>query len=184
MEKSIVAVYSYHHKNTEKIAIAMAEVLDAQLVTPQQTKTEEVDGCDLVGFGSGIYSGKHHASLLGLIDRLADSPGKKAFIFSTCGMPRTLLMGEGLRKHFRDSGHDNHASLRERLQSKGYVIVDEFSCPGLDTNSFLRWFGGINKGRPNAEDVKSAKEFAAGLKVDVKAPGPDRRRQNGEPCPL
>jgi flavodoxin len=54
--------------------------------------------------------------------------------------------------------------LREKLKSKGYWIIDEFSCPGLNTNSFLKLFGGINKGRPNTKDLKHAEEFAEKLK--------------------
>jgi hypothetical protein len=54
--------------------------------------------------------------------------------------------------------------LREKLQSKGYTIVDEFICPGHNTNKFLKAFGGTNKGRPNAEDLKHAEEFAQKLK--------------------
>jgi hypothetical protein len=54
--------------------------------------------------------------------------------------------------------------LREKLQSKGYVIIDEFSWAGFNTNSFLTFFGGLNMGRPDAEDLKYAKEFAENLK--------------------
>ncbi len=57
--------------------------------------------------------------------------------------------------------------LRKKLQSKGYMIVDEFSCAGFNTNSFLKLFGGINKGRPNAEDLKHAEEFAQNLKQNL-----------------
>jgi len=60
-----------------------------------------------------------------------------------------------------------HSELREKLQSRGYVIVNEFSCMGLNTNAFLRFFGGINKGRPNAEDLKHAEEFAQNLKRNI-----------------
>jgi flavodoxin len=60
-----------------------------------------------------------------------------------------------------------HSPLREKLQSKGYVIVDEFNCPGFNTNSFLKVLGGINKGRPNAEDLKRAEEFAKQLKQNA-----------------
>jgi len=57
--------------------------------------------------------------------------------------------------------------LREKLQSKGYMIVDEFSCKGFNTNSFLKLFGGMNKGRPNALDLKHAEEFAQNLKQNA-----------------
>jgi len=58
---------------------------------------------------------------------------------------------------------DDHSSLREKLRSKGYIIVDEFACKGFNTNSFLRFFGGMNRGRPNENDLKNAEDFARKL---------------------
>jgi flavodoxin len=153
---SLLVLYSYHHHNTEKIANVVAKVLDAQIKTPQQIESHELQGYDLIGFGSGTYDGKHHRSLLDLADNLPPVDNKKAFIFSTNGAPARVMDPEYAGK--------NHLPLREKLLSKGYVIVDEFSCTGLNTNSFLRFFGGINKGRPNAEDLRRAEEFAQNLK--------------------
>jgi hypothetical protein len=87
---------------------------------------------------------------------LPQAINKKAFIFSTCGVP-----GIGMNEEYVAN---NHAALREKLQAKGYVIVGEFGCMGHNTNSFLKVFGGINKGRPNAEDLRHAEEFAQNLK--------------------
>lgn len=61
--------------------------------------------------------------------------------------------------------------LKEKLLSKGYSVVGEFSCAGFNTNSFLKYIGGINKGRPNAEDLKRAEEFAGDLKLTLKIQG-------------
>ncbi len=80
-------MFSYHHKNTEKIAKVFAKVLDAQIKTPQQVNPEELQEYDLIGFGSGIDSGKHHKVLLDFADKLPQVTNKKAFIFSTCGAP-------------------------------------------------------------------------------------------------
>ena len=157
--KSLLVLFSYHHNNTEKIANAFAKVLDAQIKTPQQTTPEELSEFDLIGFGSGIYGEKHHQVLLDFADKLPQVTNRKAFIFSTCGGPAIGMTEEAVAK--------NHSSLREKLRSKGYVIVDEFSCAGLNTNSFLKLFGGINKGRPNAEDLKHAEEFALNLKQNL-----------------
>jgi flavodoxin len=44
------------------------------------------------------------------------------------------------------------------------MIVGEFGCAGYNTNKFLKYFGGINKGRPNNEDLKRAEEFSLKLK--------------------
>jgi len=138
--KSLLVLFSYHHKNTEKIAKVFAKILDAQIKTPQQTKPEELQEYSLIGFGSGIYGEKHHESLLDLADKLQPVTSKKAFIFST-----SAIMGK----------------------SKGYTIVDEFACKGFNTNSFMKYFGGMNKGRPNAEDLKNAEEFAQKLEQNL-----------------
>ena len=153
--KSLLVLFSYHHNNTEKIANVFAKVLDAQIITPQQINPEVLQEYSLVGFGSGIYDGKHHKVLLDLADKLPQVTNRKAFLFSTSAM-----LGE--RKVAED-----HSTLREKLQSKGYMIVDEFACKGFNTNSFLRYVGGLNKGRPNAEDLKHAEEFAQNLKQNL-----------------
>jgi hypothetical protein len=44
------------------------------------------------------------------------------------------------------------------------MVIGEFGCAGWNTNSFLRFFGGLNKGRPNAEDLRNAEEFARSVK--------------------
>ena len=153
--KSLLVLLSYHHKNTAKIANVFAQVLDAQIKTPQQTNPEELQEYSLVGFGSGIYGEKHHESLLDLADKLPQVTKRKAFIFST-----SALTG-------KSKATEDHSMLREKLQSKGYMIVDEFQCKGFNTNSFMRYFGGMNKGRPNAEDLKNAEEFAQKLKRNL-----------------
>jgi flavodoxin len=154
--KSLVVVFSYHHKNTEKIAKVFAKVLDAQIKTPQQVNPEDLQEYDLVGFGSGIYSATFHASLLDLADRLPQGNNKKVFLFSTFGAPAAFAGREFVEK--------NHQQIRQKLRAKGYEVIGEFGCAGWNTNSFLKFFGGLNKGRPNAEDLKHAEEFAENLK--------------------
>ena len=155
--KSMIVCCSYHHNNTQKVAHAMAKVLDAQIKTPQQTNLEELQQFDLVGFGSGIYAEKHHETLLELADKLPQVTDKKAFIFSTSFVGVDSLVFGRITSKF-------HTALREKLQSKGYTVVDEFNCRGFNTNGIYGQFGGMNKGRPNAEDLKNAKEFAEKLK--------------------
>jgi flavodoxin len=149
---SLVVVSSHHHNNTEKIANVIANVLEARMQTPQQVDPARLQEYDLIGFGSGIYSAQHHTDLLGLADALPQITGKNAFIFST-----SAILGK--TKVAKD-----HAALRAILRSKGYVIVDEFSCKGFNTNSFLKYFGGMNKGRPNPDDLEHAAAFARTLK--------------------
>lgn len=153
--KALIILYSYHHHNTEKVAKSIAETLDAEIKWPEQIKPEELQEYDLLGFGSGIYSAKHDESLLKLANDLPEVNNKNVFLFSTAGIT-------GKSKAFKD-----HATLREKLESKGYIIVDEFQCKGFNTNSFLRLFGGMNKGRPNVRDLKNAENFASKIKANL-----------------
>ncbi len=153
--KSLVIVYSYHHGNTEKIAHTMANVLGAEVKTPQQVYPEKLREYDLIGFGSGIYSATFDLSVLELADRLLPATGKKAFLFSTYGAPAIFAGGDFVK--------NNHTQIREKLEAKGYAVIGEFGCAGWNTNSFLRFFGGLNKGRPNADDFRNAEEFIRNL---------------------
>lgn len=152
--KCLIITYSYHHNNTAKIADVFSQVLHAKVQTPNQVVVEELQDYDLIGFGAGIDSGMHYKPLLDLADKLPKVNKKAGFIFST-----SAVQGE-------DKVRKDHLLLREKLESKGYTIVGEFSCKGFNTNSFLKFIGGMNKGRPNSEDLKNAKEFALSLVVE------------------
>jgi len=149
--KCLVIVYSYHHNNTAKIAHVFSEALNAEVKTPSQIVPGELREYDLIGFGAGIDSGRHYKPLLDLVDRLPNVNEKAGFIFST-----SAIQGEAKVKK-------DHSLLRQKMESKGYTIVGEFSCKGFNTNSFLKYFGGMNKERPNSEDLKNAENFALNL---------------------
>jgi len=143
---------SVHHGNTERVAVTMAKILDADLVQGNQVDTNMLERYDLIGFGSGIYFGKHHERLLDFVDKLPVVKNRKAFIFSTSGLRKIPFV------------HDFDKPLRKKLQRKGFDITGEFSCRGLDTYRATKLVGGINKSRPDANDLKQAEDFARGLK--------------------
>lgn len=143
---------SVHHGNTEKVARVMANVLDADLLDVKQANVGMLAQYDLIGFGSGIYFGKHHESLLDFVDKLPVVKNRKVFIFSTSGLRKIPFV------------HDFDKPLRKKLQRKGFDIIGDFSCRGLDTYRATKLVGGINKGRPSAEDLKQAEDFATGLR--------------------
>jgi flavodoxin len=149
--KSLIIVYSYHHNNTFKVAEEFSKVLNADIIGPGDVILNELEGYDLIGFGAGIDSGSHYQQLLDLADLLPLVDKKRAFIFSTSAI-------QGDSKVFKD-----HSALRGKLEMKGYHIVGEFSCKGFNTNSFLKYLGGMNKGKPDMEDLKRAREFSANL---------------------
>jgi flavodoxin len=150
--KALMIHISVHHGNTERVAVTMAMILDADLVQVNQVDTNMLERYDLIGFGSGIYFGKHHESLLDFVDKLPVVKNRKAFIFSTSGLRKIPFV------------HDFDKPLRKKLQRKGFDVSGEFSCRGLDTYRATKLVGGINKGRPDANDLKQAEDFARGLK--------------------
>jgi flavodoxin len=143
--------------STEKIARAMAAASGARVLSPAEAKTADMSACMLMGFGSGIIDQKHHEALLSLVDTLPPQKGRKAFIFSTSGVSRQFAL-----KHDID---DPHELLRRKLVEKGFTIAGEFNCAGFNANSFWKLLGGMNKGRPNREDLARAAAFARGLMV-------------------
>ena len=150
--KSMIVLCSWHHNNTRKVAEAIADVIRADIKNPAETDEEDFKNYDLIGFGSGIDSGKHYRELLDFADKLPPSKDRRCFIFSTSAI------------YSEEKTVKDHARLRETLLSKGYRIEGEFSCPGFNTNSFLKYFGGMNKDRPNAGDLQNARKFAGEIR--------------------
>ena len=152
--------------STAKVARAIADELDAQVAGPEQAPVGQFGDYALVGFGSGIFDGKHHTALIALVDALPPAPHAKAFLFSTCGIPARFTNPEMLA----DQSRKNHAVLRDKLLGKGYEIVGEFGSLGFNDNSFLKLFGGLNRGRPDADDLGKARSFAKGLAKHLSVP--------------
>jgi flavodoxin len=150
---SIIFLYSIHNGNTRKVAEAIAPVINASIIDigaaqPAAADFKALEDYALIGFGSGIDSARHFRELLNLAENLPRCQNKKAFIFSTSG-----IYSE--KKMLKD-----HETLRNILHGKGFIIVGEFGCPGYNTNSILKFFGGMNKKRPSPDDLSKAAAFA------------------------
>jgi flavodoxin len=152
--ETLIICESVHHGNTMKIAKAIGEVLNAKIIKPSDFNEGIIADYSLIGFGSGIYGGMHHKNLIDLAKKLEIQNDKKAFIFSTSSI-RMVFM---------------HKTLRDILLKKGFDIIGEFLCKGFSDYSFLKFLaGGINKGRPNEEDLQEAQSFSKNLKGKFQA---------------
>ena len=120
--KTAIVYTSIAHGNTEKVAKAMAEALGADLIKTGDAVPNSLCNYDLVGFGSGVYSGRHHTDIFNLVTRIPAPPGKKAFVFSTSGY--------GITKP--------NEKLIRALEGKRFKVIGTFACKGFDT-------AGINK---------------------------------------
>jgi flavodoxin len=146
--KCLIVYVSVEHKNTEKVAKALADALGADVVEAKDADPANFTKYDLIGFGSGIYMGKFHARLLKLVDGLPQTKAK-TFIFSSSGRGKIAV----------------HKDLRKILEGKGYRVVGDFACKGWDTYGWFKFVGGINRKRPNEKDLNGAREFAKKLIV-------------------
>ena len=152
--KSLIVCASKSHGNTRRVADRMAEVLDAEVVSPESVDPATIREYDLVGFGSGIYYMTVDARLRKLMRRVPAVDHIRAFTFFTSGARELPLVGY-------------HKPVRKQLESKGFEVIGSFSCRGLDTVGPFGFIGGINRGRPNDRDLDRAAKFAARLREKV-----------------
>ncbi|MBA7470940.1 hypothetical protein ES707_06231 [subsurface metagenome] len=142
----LIIYHSEHHGNTKKIAKAMAEKINADILKAADVNLNKFEEYDIVGFGSGVYNGKLHKELSEILSKISQQDDRKAFIFSTTGSKTYSSMA--------------HERFRPMLEEKGFEIIGEFSCLGFDTALTKE---GINKGRPNKQDIKDAEDFIVNI---------------------
>ena len=146
--KTAIICKSIHHNNTLRVAQAMADELEADILTPEEIDNESLKQYDLIGFGSGIYNGKHHRSLLNVIEGPNSLSGKNVFVFYSSGFEKfPVLPSFG-------------TALTTQLEKKGAHIKGSFSCRGFQTWGPFRVGGGRNKGHPDETDLANARVFA------------------------
>jgi flavodoxin len=148
--KALLVCVSVSHGNTRMVADAMADVLGAEVVEPEDVDEATLSEVDLLGVGSGIYAMSFHPRLLRFVNRLPRMDGRQAFAFWTHGGPQLPIWPASWL-------------LVHGLGGKGLDVVGTFSCLGLDTWLPLRLVGGINKRRPDERDLDRARSFARGL---------------------
>ncbi|MFJ8625428.1 flavodoxin family protein [Kitasatospora sp. NPDC093550] len=154
--KAVIVCASVSHGNTRRVAEVVGRVLSAPVVEPEQLDPAGLADYDLVGFGSGIFTGRFHPRLRAFVRAVPEGQRRRAFVFATSGLPELRV-----RPFTRP--------LVRQLEGKGFEVADAFSCRGLDTWLPFRLVGGINKARPHGGDLAAARAFAEGLR----AGGPD-----------
>ncbi len=148
--ETLIIYYSKHHGNTQKVAEVMADSIGADVLNYEFVDPDNISKYQLIGFGSGIYHGKPGKELIEFINELKNIEKKKTFVFTTSGQ------GKGSYNYL----------LTQLLREKNFEVVGEFTCKGFDTYGLHKIVGGINKGRPNEDDIKKAKLFAESLNYE------------------
>ena len=124
---------SKHHKNTEKLVLAIAAAHEVALFDAEKDSIPSLDEYDCIGFASGIAYGKFYPSVSVAAEKYMTA-GKKIFFLYTCG------------SHNRD-------------MARVLKVLGSFGCPGFDTYGPFKLIGGISKNRPNEKDISDAVRF-------------------------
>lgn len=133
-------IYASRGGNTKKLAEAIAKGAGTSAVSFD--KYDADGGADILFIGASLYAGKIHAKLSAFLATLTPEQVKKAVVFGTSAR--------------KEGAQDVISEIKNLLEPKGIPIAEEtFHCCG----SFLL----MNRGRPNAEDLKNAEEFAVEL---------------------
>lgn len=148
--RSLIIYYSYYRNHTEKIAKLFQKRIHCDLIHLDKDSDLNIDieGYDLIGFGSGIYTETMSPKLFMLIDRL-DLKDKNVFVFSTSGIGMNFY----------------NKSLIKVLESKGAINRGSFACMGsFETRDFSNFrifdiFAFFANGHPNKRDFKKAEKF-------------------------
>ena len=141
----ILVVYKSLSGNTKKIAEAIADGATAKCLRVDEVKESDLANVEIIFLGSGIYMGRHHRQIVDFSDKF--NPSIKVYIFSTAGVPL-------LRPVW-------HKWLRQKLTKNKIKILGETCFTGFDTFGPLRWFAGINQGRPDEDDLRKARGLGA-----------------------
>jgi flavodoxin len=154
--KTLILYSSDYRNNTERIAQLFAEKTDCDLVKIKDAKNVNMDGYDLIGFGSGVYRESLSPKLSRLVDHL-DVQGKKVFVYSTSGA--------GLKYY--------NNPLVKQLESKGAINKGSFACKGsfaakeFTENRIFDLIGKLSQGHPNKKDFKKAERFITKITASI-----------------
>ena len=140
--KTAICYFSRHHGNTLKVAQAMAQEGEVDLIDVTTRQAVRLEGYDCIGLASGIY-GFEFQKAVAAFARQYLPQGKPVFFLYTYGG----IKGTGAK------------AVAEVAREKDCPILGEFSCKGFDTFGPFKLVGGIAKGHPDQKDLENARAF-------------------------
>lgn len=125
--------YQSRGGSTRKVAEAIAGAVGVQAEAVGAPLTERVE---LLFLGGGVYAGGVDAALKAFIQTLTPDKVDQAAVFSTAAIKQSA-----------------YPEIKQLLEAQGIrVSSSEFHCRGQFTL--------VHRGRPNAEDLREAAQFA------------------------
>lgn len=119
-----------------------------------------------------VVRSPHHQNTPKVADVFAEVPGAVIKTPQVSGDATFIFSTSAVFSQRKAAG--NRAALRELLVKRGSTIVDEFSCRGFNTHSFLKIFGGMNRAQAQCHGSRP------GSVVCPPGQGPRVRRMRAE----
>lgn len=149
MPKTAIVFRSPHHGNTKKLLDAIVQAHPDVVLVKAGKESFDPANYETIGFASGVYAGKLHRAVRKVLSTV-NGEGHKAFAVFTCG---------------GSDGDGYGARCMDALRQQGFETCGFYWCLGHDSFGPLKLVGGVNKGRPNAEDIQGAVTFYESLNV-------------------
>lgn len=144
--KTALVYFSTHHGNTKKIVEAISAENEITLIDVTAQTNFDLSGFYRIGFASGIYYSSFSKQILSFAENNLPE-GKEVFFMNTCGAPRGNYFD----------------AIRKITTAKRCREIGTYQCLGFDTFGPFKLVGGIAKGHPTEEEIKSAVKFYEGL---------------------
>lgn len=147
MELKTVIVYrSKHHGNTKKLVDALVaahpEIDVIDVAELGKNEYPDLSPYHLIVMGSGIYYGNLDKDLLRVADHCLRDGDKVVGLMTYGGQAKF-----------------NGRDLDGVCRAKFATLLCMYGCPGYDTFGPFKLVGGMNKDRPNQEDIDGVVEF-------------------------
>lgn len=144
--KTIIVYRSKHHGNTKKLvdAIVAAHPDIDTIDVGELGKNEypDLSPYHVIMMASGIYYGNFDKDLLRVADHCLRDGDKVVGLMTYGGQAKF-------------NGRDLDGVCRMKFAN----LLCMYGCPGFDTYGPFKFVGGMNKGRPNQEDIDGAVAF-------------------------
>jgi len=140
--KTCICYKSSHHQNTLKLLEAIKKDNNVDLIDVLKEPNKDISNYDVIGIASGIVYSKYYKEVIKFVnDNLPQN--KKVFFIHTAGDPRK----------------NQNKSVKDIADSRNCITIGTYFTKGFDTYGPFKLIGGINKERPNDEDIQGAINF-------------------------
>lgn len=144
--RTVIVYRSKHHGNTKKLVDAIVtahpEIDTIDVGALGKNEYPDLSPYHVIIMASGIYYGNFDKDLLRVADHCLRNGDKVVGLMTYGGQAKF-------------NGRDLDGVCRMKFAN----LLCMYGCPGLDTYGPFKLVGGMNKGRPNQEDIDGAVAF-------------------------